>query len=94
MNYCKKTILNTIKLQVEGYFLLMKSRDLLILGRVLDSEEDSDMDDFIDDGDEDLDYSKHIKEIFGYDKARSVVAIIYPLMKIIHWQLSIRILLL
>ncbi|GBP07082.1 Protein SPT2 homolog [Eumeta japonica] len=35
-----------------------------------DSEYDSEMDDFIDDGEEDLDYSKHIKEIFGYDKSK------------------------
>ncbi|XP_052737921.1 protein SPT2 homolog isoform X2 [Bicyclus anynana] len=35
-----------------------------------DSEYDSEMDDFIDDGDENLDYSTHIKEIFGYDKAK------------------------
>lgn len=39
--------------------------------RVLDSEDDdSEMDDFIDDGDQDEDYSKHIKEIFGYDKSK------------------------
>ncbi|CAH2244641.1 protein SPT2 homolog [Pararge aegeria] len=35
-----------------------------------DSEYDSEMDDFIDDGDENMDYSTHIKEIFGYDKAK------------------------
>ncbi|CAK1544714.1 unnamed protein product [Leptosia nina] len=35
-----------------------------------DSEYDSEMDDFIDDGDADLDYSSAIKEIFGYDKSR------------------------
>ncbi|CAG4941576.1 unnamed protein product [Colias eurytheme] len=35
-----------------------------------DSEYDSEMDDFIDDGDENLDYSSAIKEIFGYDKSR------------------------
>ncbi|XP_047545938.1 protein SPT2 homolog [Vanessa atalanta] len=35
-----------------------------------DSEYDSEMDDFIDDGDENMDYSKHIKEIFGYDKSK------------------------
>jgi protein SPT2 len=28
------------------------------------------MDDFIDDGDEEMDYSSEIKKIFGYDKAR------------------------
>ncbi|XP_069355443.1 protein SPT2 homolog isoform X2 [Maniola hyperantus] len=39
--------------------------------RPLDSEsEDSEMDDFIDDGDENMDYSTHIKEIFGYDKSK------------------------
>lgn len=36
-----------------------------------DEEEDSDLDDFIDDGpDGEDDYSKHIKEIFGYDRTR------------------------
>lgn len=35
-----------------------------------DSEYDSEMDDFIDDGDEELDYSSEIKRIFGYDKSR------------------------
>ncbi|XP_053677893.1 protein SPT2 homolog [Anopheles nili] len=35
-----------------------------------DSEYDSEMDDFIDDGDCDEDYSSAIKEIFGYDKSR------------------------
>ncbi|CAH0721460.1 unnamed protein product, partial [Brenthis ino] len=35
-----------------------------------DSEYDSEMDDFIDDADENLDYSRHIKEIFGYDKSK------------------------
>ncbi|CAH2063127.1 unnamed protein product, partial [Iphiclides podalirius] len=40
--------------------------------RTVDSESDydSEMDDFIDDGDENIDYSTHIKEIFGYDKAK------------------------
>ena len=40
---------------------------------VIDSEEseyDSEMDDFIDDGDEQNGYSSYIKEIFGYDKSR------------------------
>ena len=41
---------------------------------VIDSEEeedyDSEMDDFIDDGEEDKGYSSYIKEIFGYDKSR------------------------
>lgn len=42
------------------------------VGRIEDSDEyDSELDDFIDDGpDEAEDYSKHIKEIFGYDKSR------------------------
>lgn len=43
------------------------------IGRIEDedSEEyDSEMDDFIDDGDEDNDYSSEIKKIFGYDKSR------------------------
>ncbi|XP_013185693.2 protein SPT2 homolog [Amyelois transitella] len=35
-----------------------------------DSEYDSEMDDFIDDGDENMDYSTHIREIFGYDKSK------------------------
>lgn len=35
-----------------------------------DSEYDSEMDDFIDDAPEGGDYSKYIKEIFGYDKSR------------------------
>lgn len=35
-----------------------------------DSEYDSEMDDFIDDDEEVEDYSRHIKEIFGYDKSR------------------------
>uniref|UniRef100_A0A2A4JDT7 Protein SPT2 homolog n=1 Tax=Heliothis virescens TaxID=7102 RepID=A0A2A4JDT7_HELVI len=35
-----------------------------------DSEYDSELDDFIDDGDDEMDYSKHIKEIFGYDKSK------------------------
>lgn len=42
-------------------------------GRIIDdddSEYDSEMDDFIDDGPEEQDYSKYIKEIFGYDKAK------------------------
>ncbi|XP_053693274.1 protein SPT2 homolog [Sabethes cyaneus] len=35
-----------------------------------DSEYDSEMDDFIDDGDEEEDYSSHIRAIFGYDRSR------------------------
>ena len=35
-----------------------------------DSEYDSEMDDFIDDGEQEVDYSSAIKEIFGYDKSR------------------------
>ena len=36
-----------------------------------EEEYDSELDDFIDDGpDEANDYSKHIREIFGYDKSR------------------------
>ncbi|XP_017485006.1 PREDICTED: protein SPT2 homolog, partial [Rhagoletis zephyria] len=35
-----------------------------------DSEYDSEMDDFIDDGDEEEDYSSHIRAIFGYDKQK------------------------
>lgn len=39
-----------------------------------DSEEeyDSEMDDFIDDGEEELDYSSEIKKMFGYDKSRYI----------------------
>lgn len=45
---------------------------LLLTGRVIDSESeyDSEMDDFIDDSDENLDYSSHIREIFGYDRSK------------------------
>jgi len=45
---------------------------VVYVGRIEDSDEyDSELDDFIDDGpDEAEDYSKHIKEIFGYDKSR------------------------
>jgi len=35
-----------------------------------DSEYDSEMDDFIDDGEQEVDYSSAIKEIFGYDRSR------------------------
>lgn len=44
----------------------------MIAGRAVesDSEYDSELDDFIDDGDDEMDYSKHIKEIFGYDKSK------------------------
>lgn len=31
-------------------------------------DEEDEMDDFIDDTPQDIDYSKHIREIFGYDK--------------------------
>lgn len=45
---------------------------IFIQGRIEDedSEYDSELDDFIDDGEEDLDYSSEIKKIFGYDKSR------------------------
>ena len=46
-----------------------------IPGRVIEDEEsdyDSEMDDFIDDGDAEGDYSSEIKKIFGYDKSRYV----------------------
>lgn len=48
---------------------------MLFLGHVIeddDSEYDSEMDDFIDDGPDEQNYSHYIKEIFGYDKSRSV----------------------
>lgn len=36
-----------------------------------DEEEDSELDDFIDDGPDDTeDYSKHIQDIFGYNRNR------------------------
>lgn len=35
-----------------------------------DSEYDSEMDNFIDDDDEENDYSSEIKKIFGYDKSK------------------------
>ncbi|KAF6021822.1 hypothetical protein EB796_019863 [Bugula neritina] len=39
--------------------------------RYIDSEdEDDDLDDFIADDDDDMDYSSHIRDIFGYDKSR------------------------
>ncbi|KAL6428437.1 hypothetical protein ACFW04_008602 [Cataglyphis niger] len=40
--------------------------------RIYDEDEDSDLDDFIDDGSDnnEEDYSKHISEIFGYDKSK------------------------
>lgn len=47
--------------------------EINVLGRVIEDEEsdyDSEMDDFIDDGEEDADYSSEIKKIFGYDKSR------------------------
>lgn len=51
----------------------LKKKPMVHKGKILDddSEYDSEMDDFIDDGpEEEEDYSKHIKEIFGYDKGR------------------------
>lgn len=38
-----------------------------------ESDYDSEMDDFIDDGDAEGDYSSEIKKIFGYDKSRFVL---------------------
>lgn len=45
---------------------------MLMKRRIIDDEEyDSEMDDFIDDGPEDMqDYSSYIKDIFGYDKSK------------------------
>lgn len=50
----------------------IKRKQMMMKRRVVDSdsEYDSEMDDFIDDGDAEEDYSKHIKEIFGYDKSK------------------------
>ncbi|CAG2067951.1 unnamed protein product, partial [Timema podura] len=47
-------------------------RSDLVSGRIeSDDEYDSELDDFIDDGPEETeDYSKHIREIFGYDKSK------------------------
>nr|CAD7596472.1 unnamed protein product [Timema genevievae] len=47
-------------------------RSYLVSGRIeSDDEYDSELDDFIDDGPEETeDYSKHIREIFGYDKSK------------------------
>lgn len=49
-----------------------KQKQMAQKRRVLDSdsEYDSEMDDFIDDDDADMDFSSHIKQIFGYDKSR------------------------
>lgn len=49
--------------------------DFLLIGLRIeddDSEYDSEMDDFIDDGDEEEDVSSHIRDIFGYDKQKYV----------------------
>lgn len=46
---------------------------MLFLGRIgSDSEEDSELEDFIDDDtvEDGSDYSKYISEIFGYDKSK------------------------
>lgn len=50
-------------------------------GRIEDEESDydSEMDDFIDDGEENLDYSSEIKRIFGYDKSRFVITYLFDL---------------
>lgn len=49
-----------------------KQKQMAQKRRILDSdsEYDSEMDDFIDDDDAGMDFSSHIKEIFGYDKSR------------------------
>lgn len=64
----------------------------IFLGRIFDddddSEYDSEIDDFIDDGpEEEEDYSKHIKEIFGYDKSRYVAKAVFNLvlLKILNY---------
>lgn len=57
-----------------GNGIKRKPQSLQQKRRILDdddeSEYDSEMDDFIDDDDDANDYSKHIKEIFGYDKSK------------------------
>ena len=47
------------------------------MSRYLDSDEDDDLDGFIDDGEDDIDYSAAIRDIFGYDKSRSGMSLNY-----------------
>nr|CAD7406537.1 unnamed protein product [Timema cristinae] len=60
----------------ESNFLQLMSEENLNLRQNVsriesDDEYDSELDDFIDDGPEETeDYSKHIREIFGYDKSK------------------------
>lgn len=55
-------------------FFISRNSKLFISGRIIEDEDsedyDSEMDDFIDDGEEDEDYSKHIRDIFKYDKSK------------------------
>nr|CAD7457910.1 unnamed protein product [Timema tahoe] len=59
-----------VPVAVQYYGCLHRSD--LVSGRIeSDDEYDSELDDFIDDGPEETeDYSKHIREIFGYDKSK------------------------
>lgn len=69
----RKLILNKRKFNCLYINVILIYTYILILGRIMDDEDeyDPDMDDFIDDGPEDQqDYSKYISEIFGYDKRR------------------------
>lgn len=72
----KKMLLQKSMAFIIFYYLTFICYQIIILGRILDDDEeeyDSEMDDFIDDGpQEDFsnDYSKYISEIFGYDKSK------------------------
>ena len=67
-------ILNTVSFIFKIFILIIIFNEIFALERVIedddDSEYDSEMDDFIDDGDAGMDYSSHIKHIFGYDKSK------------------------
>lgn len=57
-----------------GHGSMKQKQSVASKRRILDDsdedEYDSEMDDFIDDGDEELDYSSEIRKMFGYDKSR------------------------
>lgn len=60
--------------QRSGHASMKQKQTAVSKRRILDDsdedEYDSEMDDFIDDGDEELDYSSEIRKMFGYDKSR------------------------
>lgn len=60
--------------QRSGHGSMKQKQSVASKRRILDDsdedEYDSEMDDFIDDGDEELDYSSEIRKMFGYDKSR------------------------